>query len=357
MQAILDHLTNTIVEAGTDKQRLCIQGGGSKDFYGNPQALHHPKLDLTPYHGILDYEPSELVITARAGTRMQDLEKTLHDQGQMLAFEPPCFNTAATLGGCVAAGLSGPRRAYAGAVRDYVLGVKLLDGKGSVLSFGGRVMKNVAGYDVSRLMVGAMGTLGVLLEISLKVLPRPAAERTLGFQVTMDKAIAFMRQCAGSPLPVSATCFVDEHLYIRLSGAESAIRAAQSKLGGEWVGDDTSFWNAIRHHSHPFFTMKNMLWRLSVKATTPPLSLPGTQMIEWGGALRWVAMDEHDCHPAVIRDLASSAGGHATLFYGDKSAAPVFHPLPPALLTLHRRLKDQFDPAGILNPQRMYTGF
>lgn len=278
----------------------------------------------------------------------------------MLAFEPPHFNTSATMGGCVAAGLSGPRRAYTGAVRDYVLGTKLLDGQGNILSFGGRVMKNVAGYDVSRLMTGAMGTLGVLLEISLKVLPRPATERTLCFQASTPEAMAIMRRCTAEPLPVSATCFHESQLYLRLSGAESAVQTAHARLRGDEIGDGDHFWKSIRNHTHPFFregkSSGKSLWRLSIKSTTPPLSLPGKQLIEWGGALRWLVTDE-DADTALIRTHAANAGGHATLFHGNKTVVPVFHPLSPALLKIHQRLKQQFDPAGILNPKRLYIEF
>lgn len=363
-QAILDQLIQAVTAAAEHKQALCIRGSGSKDFYGNPQALQLPALNTATWQGIVDYEPSELVVTARAGTPLAELEKLLHDHGQMLAFEPPYFNASATLGGCIAAGLSGPRRAYTGAVRDYVLGIKLLDGQGRILSFGGRVMKNVAGYDVSRLMAGAMGTLGVLLEVSLKVLPKPAVERTLCIQTDMLQAIETMRRCAAEPLPVSATCFHENQLYVRLSGAESAVRTAHARLGGDQIKDKESheenLWESIRNHTHPFFQQGKLngksLWRLSVKSTTSPLSLPGEQLIEWGGALRWLVTDE-DTNAAKIRNLASGAGGHATLFYGNKTAIPVFHPLSPALLKIHQRLKQQFDPAGIFNPQRLYTEF
>lgn len=363
-QAILDQLIQAVTAAAEHKQALCIRGSGSKDFYGNPQALQLPALNTATWQGIVDYEPSELVVTARAGTPLAELEKLLHDHGQMLAFEPPYFNASATLGGCIAAGLSGPRRAYTGAVRDYVLGIKLLDGQGRILSFGGRVMKNVAGYDVSRLMAGAMGTLGVLLEVSLKVLPRPAVERTLCIQTDMLQAIETMRRCAAEPLPVSATCFHENQLYVRLSGAESAARTAHARLGGDQIKDKESheenLWESIRNHTHPFFQQGKLngksLWRLSVKSTTSPLSLPGEQLIEWGGALRWLVTDK-DTDAAVIRTHAADAGGHATLFHGNKTITPVFHPLSPALLKIHQRLKQQFDPTGILNPQRLYTEF
>lgn len=359
-QASPDYLLQAITQAIEAKQPLCIRGGGSKDFYGNSQALQHTVLNTARWQGIVDYEPSELVVTARSGTPLADLEKLLHEHGQMLAFEPPYFNTTATLGGCAAAGLSGPRRAYTGAVRDYVLGMKLLDGQGRTVSFGGQVMKNVAGYDVSRLMVGAMGTLGLLLEVSLKVLPRPAIERTLCIPTNQPDAIRFMRRCSAEPLPVSATCFLDDQLYIRLSGPESAVRTAHGRLGGDIIAAGADFWESIRNHTHPFFqqgkSAEKMLWRLSIQATTPALPLPGKQLIEWGGALRWLLTDK-DTDATMIRQHATNAGGHATLFYGNNPAIPVFHPLSPALLRIHQRLKQQFDPAGIFNPQRLYPEF
>lgn len=356
MSPTLEPIVETIKQAAESQKVLCIVGGNSKYFYGNPPAREHIRLDVTGYQGIVDYEPSELVITARAGTPLQDLEQELEQQGQMLAFEPPHFSPATTLGGCIAAGLSGPRRAYAGAARDFVLGCKLLDGQGRLLSFGGRVMKNVAGYDVSRLMAGAMGTLGILTEISLKVLPRPPMERTLILASTMEKALQTMRACATRSLPVSATCFVNEQLHIRLSGREAAVKAAQQQLGGEVDDNGAAFWESIRHHTHPFFQRQLVLWRLSVKPTTAPLPLSGKQLIEWGGALRWLVPEETIAAES-IREQAIAAGGHATLFYGDKSGTPAFQPLPPALLAIHQRLKRQFDPAGIFNPQRMYLEF
>lgn len=359
-QATLDYLQQTVTQAIEYKKAMCIRGGSSKDFYGNPQALQYTALNTSDWQGIVDYEPSELVITARTGTPLLDLEKLLHEHGQMLAFEPPYFSASTTLGGCVAAGLSGPRRAYTGAVRDYILGVKLLDGKGNILSFGGRVMKNVSGYDVSRLMVGAMGTLGVLLEVSLKVLPKPTTECTVCIQTNQSDAINLMRRCSTEPLPVSATCFHDDQLYIRLSGAESAVHMAHSRLGGDVIDDGDNFWQSIRNHIHPFFqegkSDEKSLWRLSIQPTTPPLSLPGRQLIEWGGALRWL-VTEKDTEAAMIRQYAANTSGHATLFHGDKAVIPVFHPLSPALLKIHQRLKQQFDPAGIFNPQRIYSEF
>ncbi len=356
MEAIVEQLTECVVKANKNKQALCIRGGGSKDFYGNARALRYPKLEIRPYQGIVDYEPSELVVSARAGTPLNELESLLSEHGQMLAFEPPDFNGAATLGGCIAAGLSGPRRGYAGAARDFVLGVKLLDGRGRILNFGGRVMKNVAGYDVSRLMTGAMGTLGVILEASLKVLPKPESERTLCFELPVEEALETMRRCAGQTLPVSATCHIDRRLYIRLSGIESAVDAAHVKLGGDEFGDNLSFWESIKNQTHPFFRGNKRLWRLSVKSTAPPFSITCEQAIEWGGALRWFAAAE-DCTATAVRAQAEKAGGHAMLFRGKDPNISAFHPLPPALLKIHRRLKRQFDPAGIFNPQRLFPEF
>ncbi|WP_341325397.1 glycolate oxidase subunit GlcE [Methylotuvimicrobium sp. KM2] len=356
MEAIVEQLTECVVNANENKQALCIRGGGSKDFYGNPQGLHDSKLETGPYRGIVDYDPTELVVSARAGTPLLELENLLNEHGQMLAFEPPDFNGAATLGGCIAAGLSGPRRGYAGAARDFVLGVKLLDGRGRILNFGGRVMKNVAGYDVSRLMTGAMGTLGVILEASLKVLPKPETERTLCFELPVEQALETMRRCAGQTLPISATCHIDRRLYIRLSGIESAVDAAHVKLGGDEFGGNLSFWESIKDQTHPFFRDNKRLWRLSVKPTAPPFSITCEQAIEWGGALRWFAAAK-DYDATAVRAQAEKAGGHATLFRGKDPNIPAFHPLPPALLNIHRRLKRQFDPAGIFNPQRLFPEF
>lgn len=363
MQKIIDQFADTICAAARDSASLLIRSGGTKDFYGNrtanPDGSEGRVLDATSYAGIVDYEPTELVVTARAGTRLADLETELRKRGQMLAFEPPHFGPGATLGGCVAAGLSGPRRASAGAVRDFVLGVRMLDGRGDDLSFGGQVMKNVAGYDISRLMTGSMGTLGLLLDVSLKVLPLPAAELTLRLPMNEAEAIDKMNLWAGKPLPVSATCFCDGQLTFRLSGAAPAVGAARAVLGGEEVAEGRAFWESVREQTHSFFQPGKQLWRLSIKSTARPLSLPGKQLIEWGGALRWLIADPHDdadtdAVRTAIRNTAKDAGGHATLFRSDGPCAAVFHPLSPALMNISRRLKEKFDPMHILNPGRMY---
>jgi len=351
MTDVVQRISEAIRAAAGQRRPLCIRGGGTKDFYGG--SPRGETLDTTEYRGIVSYEPTELVITARTGTPLAEIEAALREKGQMLAFEPPHFGDAATLGGCVAAGLSGPRRAYAGAVRDFVLGVRLLDGRGDDLRFGGQVMKNVAGYDVSRLMAGSLGTLGVLLEISLKVLPAPPMETTVHLACAQADAIALMNEWAAKPWPVSATAFRRDGLRVRISGARSAVEAAIGRIGGVVVGPEEAarFWTGIREHTDDHFRPDAPLWRLSVKSTTPPMALPGTQLIEWGGALRWL---KSDAPCASIREAARSAGGHATLFRAADKSAGAFHPLPDQLMKLHLRLKRSFDPAGILNPGRMY---
>ena len=354
MDTIVHELAETVRTAASNKSPLCIRGGGSKDFYGG--APRGETLSVAAYRGIIDYEPSELVLTARAGTRLAEIETALRDKGQMLAFEPPHFGPHTTLGGCIAAGLSGPRRAYAGAVRDAVLGVRMLDGKGDDLRFGGQVMKNVAGFDVSRLLAGSMGTLGVMLELSLKVLPVPVAEATLRFEHTAADAIATMNEWAGKPLPLSATSWHDGMLHVRLSGAAAAVAAATKALGGERLADEVAqrYWQDIREHTAAFFASAKALWRLSLKSTTPPLNLPGAQLFEWNGAVRWLAAD---ADATAVRAAAQFGGGHATLFRGGDKTTGVFQPLPPALLAIERNLKRTFDPAGIFNPGRLYDNF
>lgn len=352
MHAIIDQLAQTIRDAGARAQPLRVRGGGSKDFYGG--ELRGEVLDTGAYSGIVEYEPTELVITARAGTPLAEIEAAMRERGQMLGFEPPYFGGAATLGGCVAAGLSGPRRPHAGSARDLVLGVRMLDGTGTDLRFGGQVMKNVAGYDVSRLMAGSLGTLGVLLEISLKALPMPPAELTLRREHTAAQAIELMNAWAGKPLPITATCHLGDDLYVRLSGAEPAVRAARQKLGGEEVDDAAAFWRQIRDHQLELFRNHGAQWRISLKPTAPPLAFDAPQLIEWGGALRWVTAD---LDAALVREQAARAGGHATLFRGGDKRPGVFHPLTPALQAVHRRLKATFDPHGILNRGRLYPDF
>ena len=333
---------------------LRIRGGGTKDFYG--QQLHGELLDVRPLSGVLSYEPSELVVTVGAGTRVHEVEALLAESGQFLPFEPPRFGVAGTVGGMVASGLSGPSRASVGALRDYVLGIQLINGRGELLTFGGQVMKNVAGYDISRLMAGSMGTLGVITQVSLKVLPIPAAEATLMFELSETSARQQLNRWRGQPLPLDASCWHDGQLWLRLRGAQAAVAAACRLLGGQLLGSDRAArqWNALRDQTLPFFRLMQgeALWRVSVPDTAPPLNLGPTTM-EWHGAQRWLKLTPQDA--SHVREAAARAGGHATLFRGGDGTAPVFTPLPEPLARIHRGLKAEFDPAGILGQGRMFA--
>ncbi len=348
MQSI-EQFQERVRAAAADKQPLRIRGGGTKDWYG--QGFEGEILDTRGYTGVVDYEPTELVITARCGTPLAEMEAILADRNQMLAFEPPHFGNGATLGGVIAAGLAGPRRASSGGVRDFVLGAKLLDGKGDVLTFGGQVMKNVAGYDVSRMLAGSLGTLGLLLEVSVKVLPRPFAETTLRLEMSEIDAIRRLNEWGGQPLPLSASCWHEGILLLRLSGAQAAVDAAVRLIGGKIVENAAGYWEALREQRLPFFGGMDALWRLSVPSTTGAIVLGGAQLIEWGGAQRWLRTG---LDAATIRRTVSSVGGHATLFRGGDKSAGVFEPLQPALARIHERLKASFDPAHIFNPGRLF---
>lgn len=354
MTDAVSRFAEVIRQAAAQKKALRLCGGGTKDFYG--QSLQGEILDTRVYAGIVDYEPTELVVTARCGTPLSEIESALAEKGQMLAFEPPRFGAGATVGGAVAAGLSGPRRQAAGSLRDFVLGVKIMDGRGDELSFGGRVMKNVAGYDVSRAMAGALGTLGLILEASFKTLPAPFAEATLRLEMPQDKAIETLNRWAGRPLPISASVYTGGEIAVRLSGASAAVRAACGKLGGERIDGEQGkrFWTGIRDQTDAFFRVETPLWRLSVASATPPMELPGEQLVEWGGSLRWL---RSQAEARVIREAAVRAGGHATLFRGGDKSLGVFQPLAAALRTIHRRLKAEFDPHGVFNRGRMYADF
>ena len=348
-----DSFVERILSASGERP-LCIRGGGSKDFYGGKPLGE--VLDTRGYRGIITYEPTELVITARAGTPLAEIEAALAERGQALAFEPPAFGAVATIGGVVAAGLSGPRRMAAGALRDFVLGVRILDGEGRRLKFGGEVMKNVAGYDVPRLLAGSLGTLGLILDVSLKVLPRPVGERTLRFALPAREALARVNAWAARPLSLAASCWQDGVLTTRLAGALAAIDAAQQALGGEVmaIGDADAFWRDLREQRLPFFAGDEPLWRLSLPPTASALDVPEPQLIEWHGGQRWLRSQRP---AAEIRSIAAAAGGHATLFRGGDKAVGVFTPLPAPLMDLHRRIKAAFDPRRVFNPGRLYADF
>jgi len=364
MEFVLSELCEQVMTARAGHKPLFVCGGGSKSFYGNHRPVTpqdgHCLLDMTAYHGIISYHPSELVVTVRAGTRLADLEAELADHGQMLAFEPPQFEPSATIGGAVASGLSGPRRMAAGALRDFVLGARLLDAQGRQLSFGGEVMKNVAGYDVARVLAGSMGIFGAILEVSLKVVPRPAGELTLCAQMSEADALAAFARWRSQPLPISAACWVPAPMpgepgrcAVRLSGSEPALRAARARVEGDALDSAAAqaWWQSLREQTHAFFQGGVPLWRLAVPPTTPAMGL-GPTLIEWGGGQRWLSA-RHDAQ--ALRAAAQAAGGHATLFRpaGGVPADGVFHPLAPAVAAITRRLKQELDPVGLFNPGRL----
>ena len=348
----LQSLTERIRAAAAAQRPVLIRAGGSKDFYGGP--LQGELLDVSGLSGITHCEPTELVIGARAGTLLTELERELSAHGQMLAFESPTFDGRATIGGTVASGLAGPRRAHCGAVRDFVLGLQMIDGRGELLRFGGKVIKNVAGFDVSRLMAGSLGTLGLLTEVTLKTVPRPRAECTLRFELSQPQALESMASWATRPLPLSATVWDDGILYVRLSGADAAVRAAREALGGEIVREADEYWDNVREQRLPFFAAARELWRVSLPPHSLELPIQGPTLIEWGGSLRWLPGPQQG---DALRALATRLGGHATLYRADvKPPEGSFQPLPAAMLSLHKRLKAVFDPHGIFNRGRLYPG-
>jgi len=357
MDIAVGRLEERIRAAVADRRALRIHGGCTKDFYG--EAVRGEPLDVREVSGIVSYAPGELVLTARAGTPLGEIDDALTAHGQMLAFEPPHHGAASTLGGVVASGFSGPRRPHAGAARDFVLGTRVIDGTGTSLAFGGQVIKNVAGFDVSRLMTGALGTLGVITEISLKCLPKPKVETTRIVRCDGPAAIRIMNEWGGKALPISATCFHAGTLHVRLSGAAAAVTGAAAIIGGEEV-DGGSFWRALRDQALDYFRPAMdgdaTMWRVSVRSTAPWAPMEADTLVEWGGALRWLV-----CATPVdsrsVRGWASEHGGHATLYRAKDKSAGTFHPLPAPMLALHERLKQVFDPHGILNPGRMYAAF
>jgi glycolate oxidase FAD binding subunit len=349
MEPILAELRDRILAAHAAKTPLRLRCSGTKDFYG--EQLVGEVIDARAHTGIVDYEPSELVITARCGTPLSQIEATLAQHGQFLAFEPPAFGGDPTIGGVVAAGLSGPRRATAGAARDFVLGASLLNARGELLHFGGQVMKNVAGFDVSRLLCGSLGILGLITQVSLKVLPLPRAETTLQFACDGAGALERFNAWRAQPLPISAAAWHAGIASVRLSGSPSAVRSARDALGGEELDGPRAkvWWSSLRQQMLPVFRAGTArLWRLSLPATAL-LEEAGAGLIEWSGALRWL---RSDAPAGEIREQAERAGGSAVLWQGERNG-PMFHPLAPANLELHRRLKNEFDPHAIFNRGRL----
>lgn len=340
-----DLLLEQVQSALDSGKSLAIAGGRSKQFLGRP--LSGIPLDTRGHRGIVSYDPAELVITARAGTPLAELEAVLDAGGQMLPCEAPDFTGTATVGGMVAAGLSGPRRPWAGSVRDFVLGTRVISGHGKHLRFGGEVIKNVAGYDVSRLMAGSFGCLGLITEVSMKVLPKPRTSVTLRLEIDRPTALRRFAEWGRQSLPISGACHDGDAVLIRLEGGEGSVRAARELLGGEIVSAD--FWRQLRDHRLPFFVDPRPLWRLSVGSHRTPLDLPGDALIDWGGAQIWL---KSSADVSKLRQIAVAAGGHATRFTAGDSA---MMPLPAPLLRYHQQLKAQLDPQGVFNVGRLYA--
>ncbi|CAI8779858.1 glycolate oxidase subunit GlcE [Pseudomonas sp. fls2-241-R2A-110] len=326
---------------------LRIQGSNSKAFLGRIAAGE--VLDTRSHRGIVSYDPTELVITARCGTPLAELRQVLDAAQQMLPCEPPSFGDGATVGGMIAAGLSGPRRPWSGSVRDFVLGTRVITGLGKHLRFGGEVMKNVAGYDLSRLMAGSYGSLGVITEVSLKVLPKPRQALSISLEMDSGRALSNLAQWGQQPLPISAACHDGQRLHLRLEGGEGSVAAAHDRLGGEWL--DSSYWEDLNEQRLSFFDEGQPLWRLSVPHNTPRLSLPGQQLIDWGGAQRWL---KSEAEAAFIRKVVDEVGGHVTCYSHGLIDSP-FQPLPGALMRYHQNLKQQLDPRRVFNPGRLYA--
>ncbi|MFM9381070.1 glycolate oxidase subunit GlcE [Pseudomonas sp. UV AK001] len=340
-------LLDQVNQALQDATPLRIQGANSKAFLG--RIVAGEILDTRTHRGIVSYDPTELVITARCGTPLSELLPVLDASQQMLPCEPPAFADDATVGGMIASGLSGPRRPWSGSVRDFVLGTRIITGHGKHLRFGGEVMKNVAGYDLSRLMAGSYGSLGVITEVSLKVLPKPRECLSISLEIDSERALQRLAEWGQQPLPISAACHDGQRLHLRLEGGEGSVAAARDRLGGELL--DGAYWSDLNEQRLDFFDEDQPLWRLSVPNNTPPLALAGVQMLDWGGAQRWL---KSGAEAALIRQVVSAVGGHATCYSHGLIDAP-FHPLPPALLHYHRCLKQRLDPQGIFNPGRLYA--
>jgi glycolate oxidase FAD binding subunit len=332
------------------KTPVYINAGGSKRHIAG-RDCEGAELDVSAHRGIVDYQPQELVITARAGTPLTDIITTLGDNRQMLSFEPPLFDGKATLGGTLACNLSGPARPWGGSIRDMVLGVRLINGKGEHLKFGGQVMKNVAGYDVSRLQAGALGTLGVISEVSLKVLPQPQSTVTLRYALSAENAIQVMNRRCGEPGPLSGAFWLDGQLHLRLSGAASAVQSTATLWGGDTVDDSDAIWEALRDMTLPFFAGEAPLWRFSVQSSAPSFPDMGPTLIDWGGAQRWV---RGEYERERLDRIATDAGGHVTLFRGGDRLGAVRPPLDTVQQRLQLQLKKSFDPDTILNPGRLY---
>lgn len=354
MSDFLENLCKQVEIAAREGKALRPVGGQTKNFYGGP--LQGDVVDMSPYSGIISYEPTELVMTVKAGTPLAEVEAALSAQNQELAFEPPRFGNGSTIGGAVVAGLSGPSRLARGPVKDYLLGCTIIDGKGQLLHFGGVVMKNVAGYDISRVMPGSLGTLGILIDLSIKVMPKAIAEATLQFDFTYNQAIHQINDWMAQPLPINASVYANNTLFVRLRGAKAAIESAKATMQGMEMDAAlaSKLWDTLRDQTHPFFQGDHDIWRLSVPATVTDLALSGEALVEWGGGLRWLKPGP-GVTPEMIRGVANRAGGHATLYRtaDESKRTQAFHMPQAVMANIQRKLKAQFDPAGVFSPNRL----
>jgi len=353
MADISHEIQQQLVDAFQSKSALNITGNNSKTWYG--RTSHGLPLNVAGHSGIINYQPSELVIKVRAGTTLSEIADCLDEQRQRLPFDPPYYGEHATIGGTVACNFSGPRRPYAGSCRDFMLGCNMLNGRGESMHFGGEVMKNVAGFDLARLMTGSLGTLGVMLDVSLKVLPHRLSEQTLTIDAGFTEAIEIMNRWATTPLPVTAMAADGEKIYFRICGTPSAVEASRKQIGGLLFEQGLNFWKNLREHQLNYFDDPQPLWRFSLPQAAPHIRIDDTPeaawFIGWGGAQRWL---KSELPFNQIQDIARKAGGDATLFRNGDRSREVFAPLSLPLMQLHKRLKHAFDPAGILNPGRMY---
>jgi len=354
---VKDHIAQVaarVAEASKEGTGLEIRGGGTKRFLGNPPTGE--VLEVGDIRGIIEHDPSELFVTAYGGTKIDALDAALAEANQMLGFEPPMHGAESSIGGVLACGLSGPRRPSSGACRDFMLGVTMIDGSGEVLSFGGKVIKNVAGFDVTRLMAGSMGAFGVIVEVTMRVVAKPIKETTVSLELSEEQAALRANEIIASGLPVSASCWHSGALRLRLSGSEAGVKRSVDEIGGEVVREQDSdpFWKSIRNQTHPFFSPGRSLWKITTPPLADPIGVEGESLVEWNGALRWVSTD---MPPEIVRKKADEAGGAATLFRAGAGLEDVRErfPEPPAKLKeLHQQLMKTFDPDGILNPGRIY---
>jgi glycolate oxidase FAD binding subunit len=350
MADISQRLIEQVEQASHSGSPFAIVGGGSKRYMG--RTTEFEEINVSEHSGIISYDPSELVITARAGTTIVEIEKILAEKDQLIPSDPPQYSSKATLGGALACNTSGPSRPWGGALRDAILGIKLINGKAEHLNFGGQVMKNVAGYDVSRLQAGAMGSFGIITEISMKVVPKPQANRTLVYELDGTAAINKMIELGRTAKPLSAVCWCDNNLYVRLSGSEQAVLGSTKAFGGELLNESAMFWTKLREQQLEFFSGEQATWRFSIRSSVPPFLSDMPCLIDWGGAQRWL---RGDADMLVMEQHANASGGHVSLDRNGDRNREVMQNLASPLKVIHRRLKASFDPKGIINPGRLYS--